>query len=368
VRRALAAVVVLAVAVAAGVAFARTQDDPRGALAQALDSVPEATLTANFTDWAQVRDILDMAEVSSSSPAAEREALATAAYEQDLSTASALLGSVDGMADRFGWSVLDARWEVFAQARQGAVSVVSLEPSVDLGELTATLERLGYRPPSAGAEDGGVWHGGGDVLAGIDPQPSPALAQIAVLADRRIVVASDDEAYATATVEVITSGEGAVGGVGDVAATALPLYGDAVAVVHQAWRACDITSFATADDSDQREAAQRAEQAGGLVAQRTLGFGLRRQSGGLVLDVVLRFASAGEAVDQAKVRGRLATGEATGQGGTYDERFTLTRQAVEDETVMLELEPVTQPMSLLSDLTTGPLLFTWCGPGDSAPV
>jgi hypothetical protein len=367
VRRALAAVAVLAVAVAAGVAFARTQEAPRAPLAQALDSVPEGTLTANFTDWAQVRDILEMPDVATGS-VADREAFVTAAYEQDLSTASALLGSMDGMADNYGWSVLDARWEIFAQARQGAVSVVALEPSVDLDEVTATLERLGYQAPSTGAQDGGVWHGGGDVVAGIDAELSPALAEVAVLADRRLVVASDDEAYAKATVEVITAGDGAMGGVGDVAATALPLYGDAVAVVHQSWRACDITSFTTADEGDQRDAAQRAEQAGGLVPQRALGFGVRRQSGGLVLDVVLRFATPAEAVDQAQVRGRLLAGEATGQGGTYDERFAVTAQAVEGETVLLELQPVAEQMSLLSDLATGPLLFTWCGPEDSAPV
>ena len=144
---------------------------------------------------------------------------------------------------------------------------------------------------------------------------------------------------------------------------AVPLYGDAVAVVHQGSRACGITSFASADEGDRADAAQRAEDAGGLLPQEALGFGLRRQDEGLVLEVILTFANQAEAVDQAEVRRRLTTGEAVGQGGTYDERFTVTANGVEGTTVVLQLQPVVQPMSLMSDLTTGPLLFTWCGPG-----
>ena len=147
-------------------------------------------------------------------------------------------------------------------------------------------------------------------------------------------------------------------------ATALRLYGVAVAVLLQGSRACGITSFATTDEGDQADAAQHAEEAGGLVPQETLGFGLRRASDGLVLEVVLHFANQTEAVDQAEVRRRLTTGEAVGQGGTYEERFTVTDGGVDGTTVMLELVPVAEQMTLMSDLTTGPLLFTWCGPGD----
>ena len=64
--------------VTAGIAFRDAQDEPRPLLAQALDTVPEATLTANFTDWAQVRDVLGMPDVATGS-AADREAFVLAA-------------------------------------------------------------------------------------------------------------------------------------------------------------------------------------------------------------------------------------------------------------------------------------------------
>jgi len=354
---------VLAVAVAAGIALGRTQDEPRPLLAQALDTVPEATLTANFTDWDQVREVLDMPDVAEGT-AADREAFVAAAYDQDLSDASSLAGSADGMVAHYGWSVLDAEWEMFAQARTGAVSVVALGPEVDVGEVTSALERLGYTAPSEGAEDGGVWHGGGDVVAAIEPAVTEGLSEVAVLADRRLVVASDEEAYAAATVDVITSGQGSLGELGDVGVTAVPLYGDAVAVLHRGARTCGITSFASTDAGDRDDAAQRAEEAGGLLPQQALGFGLRQQGDRLVLDVVMLFASQAEAVEQMEVRRRLATGEAVGQGGTYDERFTLTESSVDGAAVLMELRPVAEGMSLMSDLTSGPLLFTWCGPGE----
>ena len=132
----------LAVVVTAGVAFRDAQEEPRPLLAQALDTVPQATLTANFTDWAQVRGVLDMPDVATGS-AADREAFALAAYEQDLSTASSLAASIDGMAESYGWSVLNAEWEMFAQAREGAVSVVALAPDADVDDVTSGLERIG---------------------------------------------------------------------------------------------------------------------------------------------------------------------------------------------------------------------------------
>jgi len=352
---------VLATVVAVGVAVGRSQSDPRPSLAQALRALPDDTQTANFTDWDEVRRLLGMAQVSSASPPDQREALLAEAYASDLSSVSALAGSVDVMAEHYGWSVLDVEWEAFGQSRAGAVSVVSLGPGVDPAAVTAGLGRLGYEPPESDASTGGIWHGGGDLVARLGPQLSPALAEVAVLADRRLVVASDAAAYASRTVETITTGDDSLGDAPDAAATALPLYGSAVAVVHQLPRACRITSFATADLADRADAVQRAEAAGGLLPQRALGFGVA-QNDRMVLRTVLRFASSAEAVSQTEVRQRLTTGEATGQGGTYDERFRLVRADVQGSNLVLEMEPVTEPMSLLSDLTSGPLLFTWCGP------
>jgi hypothetical protein len=343
--RTLLAAVVLVAAVGAGVVAA--PDDvtaARPALATALDSLPAATLTASFTDWSAVRD-----QVGDDLDAAR---------EQDLAAGSVLAASADVMDDSFGFSVRDARWEVLGQAREGAVVVLRLADGVDLAGVTTRLESLGYARPD---ESDGVWVGGVDLVAGIEARLTPLLAHVAVIADRHLLVMSDSRGYAEQVADVVTSGDASMVDDDALADVATPLLGDLVAVVHRGERACAVPSYASTSELDRRDARAARRAAGPLLPHRALGFGIASADAGLRLDVSMRFDDPAVAARQRDVRTRLAEGPAIGQGGTYAERFAVTVSAVSDGVVTLGLTPREEPMTLLSDLSAGPLMFAWCG-------
>jgi hypothetical protein len=360
-RRSLIAAVVLALAIASGSLIARGDDDLRSPLSQALATLPDATLTANFTDWALVRETVGASDVTSAAPETDRRQLLDAAYEDDLSAASALAGSALSMSKHFGWSVFDLDWEFFGQAREGAAVVAKLTGAVGPDEVIAGLADLGFREPDSAADGGGVWRGGPDLLATIDYSLSPLLQNVAVLADQELVVMSDRSGYAQRTVDAIVSESGDLAEVRDVTATAAPLDGAIAAVVHQPPRSCVVTSFDHASAADRQLAAARIAEAGGLGDQRGLGFGIRADDAGLVLDVSLHFESAAVAEAQRAPRTALARGPAIGQGGTYDERFDVESAQVVADVLVLALRPIDNQMSLVSDLANSPLLFSGCG-------
>lgn len=360
-RRSLIAAVVLALAIASGSLIARGDDDLRSTLSQALATMPEATLTANFTDWGLVRETVGASGVTSVASMADRRQLLDAAYEDDLSAASALAGSALSMSNHFGWSVFDLDWEMFGQAREGAAIVAELTDDVDPDEVIARLADLGYREPESAAGDGGVWRGGPDLLATIDYSLSPLLQNVAVLADRDLVVLSDTPGYADQAVDTIVSRSANLAEVRDVTATAAPLDASIAAVVHQPPRSCAVTSFDHASTSDRELAAARIAEAGGLSDQQGLGFGIRSDVAGLVLDVSMHFESPPAAEAERGPRTALASGPAIGQGGTYDERFDVDQTRVVDDDLVLALRPIGDRMSLVSDLASSPLLFSGCG-------
>lgn len=87
-------------------------------------------------------------------------ALLAAAYDQDLSAVSVLAGSVEVMADEYGWTVLD-RLEMYSQSRTGAVIVLALGPQLSADTVVAGLRQVGYAEPAAGTSNGGVWTSSG---------------------------------------------------------------------------------------------------------------------------------------------------------------------------------------------------------------
>jgi hypothetical protein len=360
-RRTIVAAVVLAMAIVSGALIARGSEDLRSRLTQALATLPEATLTANFTDWRAVRDTLDAEDVTSVTPAPDRREVLDAAYDDDLSAVSGLAGSAPGMAEPFGWSVFDLDWEIFGQARQGAVIVAALDDGVDPGHVVAALAELGYQRPERGADDGGVWKGGPDRLAAAGDGLTPMLEHVAVLSEQRLVVLSDAPAYAKLTVDTIASDLAGMGDVGEVAATAAPLQEAIVAVVHRPPRACAVGSYASASLADRKLAAARIREVGGLESQHGLGFGVERVDAGLELLVSMSFETAADAQRELRPRTALAEGPAVGQGGTYEERFDLVSGHIVGTELVLRLQPRQSRMSLVSDLADGPLLFSGCG-------
>ena len=359
-RRSLAAAVVLVMAIGSGALIARGSEPLDPPLMRALATLPDATLTANFTDWSQVRETVGDADVSSAAPEPDRRAALDAAYEDDLSAVSGLVGSAPLMVEPFGWSVLDLDWEVFGQAREGAVIVAELGAAVEPEDVTAGLSDLGYREPDTGADNGGVWQGGPDLLARLGDTLTPLLEHIAVLAEERLVVLSDAPDYVERTVDTIGSESGGMGDLVDVAATATPLVGSITAIVHQPPRSCVVTSFDSAAPADQELAAVRITEVGEIRAHQGLGFGIRPSDRGLGLAVSMNFETAVIAAAERDPRSELATGPAIGQGGTYDDRFEVIDADVIGTDLVLLLAPVEDRMTLVSDLASGPLLFAGC--------
>jgi hypothetical protein len=359
-RRTLAAAVVLAMALVSGALIARGSDELRAPLSRALATLPDVTLTANFTDWHQVREAVGAPGVSSAASEANRQEALDAAYEDDLSAVSGLVVSAPIMVEPYGWSVLDLEWEIFGQAREGAVIVAALDDGLDPDDVTAGLADVGYAEPDSDDDGGGVWEGGPDLLAGFDDTLTPLLEHVAVLADERLVVLSDALGYVERTVDTITSDSGGMGGLADVAVTADPLDGAIAAIVHRPPRACAVTSFDTASTSDRELAAARVAEVGGVQPHDGLGFAIVPADRGLELVVSMRFESAAIAEAERGPRTDLAKGPAIGQGGTYDERFSVVDSEVQNTALVLVMLPIEDRMSLVSDLVSSPLLFTGC--------
>ena len=91
----------------------------------------------------------------------------TAAYDDDLSSTSALVSSAPVLQERFGFSPASADWELFSQSDQGAVVMLHLPSTVDLDDVADHLRELGYREPS---DADGVWQGGEDLVARSRPR------------------------------------------------------------------------------------------------------------------------------------------------------------------------------------------------------
>ena len=75
--------------------------------------------------------------------------------------------------------------------------------------------------------------------------------------------------------------------------------------------------------------------------------------------VALEFANDDQARTNADSRAALATGPAVGQGGDFADRFALRSARADGALVLLDLDPV-RGQYVLSDLSTGPLLFATC--------
>ena len=340
--------------------------DPRSPVARAVTTVPAETATLSVTDWAAVRAELGLTAATAADPSGLRR-LSGAGFATDLTAVSLLVGSAEPMQRAYGWSVVGADWEAYAQSGEGAVAVVAL------GDVTAEtvldgLTSTGYAEPAVGADAGAVWRGGPDVVAAADPGLTPQLGYVAVLADEGLVIVSDAAHYAARTVAAVRGSAPSLAADADVARVAVGLSGAPVAVLHTGEQGCRATSLADADRATRAVGARLAAAAGGLAGYRALGLGLGLTDTAGTLDVVMRFTDAALAADQLVVRAALTTGDAPAQGGTWEERFTMASAAADGPTVTLRLRAPTRDAQLLSDLGTGGLLFAGCpGPGRPAP-
>jgi hypothetical protein len=128
------------------------------------------------------------------------------------------------------------------------------------------------------------------------------------------------------------------------------------AAVYTGTYACGALAMAHAPGSDQAEARQLIAQAGEVNPYTA--FAMSYQPDGSVR-VAFSFESSDQARTNADSRATLARGPAPGQGGTFGQRFSIDSVTAHGSLVVMRLTP-RKGQYVLSDLSTGPLLFATC--------
>lgn len=343
---AVAAVLVVAL-VAAGLIWWRhsQQTDLQRAAAMA----PPDAERLSWTDWAAVRDRVGADGLSATDAGSAVTKFLDRGYNADLTSTSALVQSAPVLQEKFGFSPATADWELFSQSDQGAVVMVHLPDGTDFGDLGDRLEAVGYTRPSATT---GVWRGG-DVLSSIGADLTPELQFVALDADRRLVFTSDQADYLARAVDDSRGGDGAATDLRDVVDhSGEPLS----ASVYTGDYTCSALAMSQADQTDQDQAAELVRAAGKV--NPVSGFAMSVQPDHHVR-VVLSFENDDQARTNADSRAALVAGPAPGQGGDFADRFSVGSVTAEGRFVTMDLAPV-EGAYVLSDLSTGPVLFATC--------
>lgn len=357
-RRVVVVGVVCALVVALGAGgWSAWQAWTRTSYEQAVAWLPKPTLRATYTDWADARALAHGTSIGPGSSDQQIAGFLNRAYDLDLTSTSALVDSTAAMNRIYGFSPLEAQWEMYGQSREGSVDVLRLRDSVDLADLERNLRGLGYTPPAQGAGTGGVWAGTTDLVTQIDPSLTPVMQNLVVLPDQHVVLLSDSAAYASAAASVVKGDEPGLDDVPGTTTLAQEAGQPATAVLFASDFACDALSMADADEQDQAQAKQLVAAAGGVNPLAGVVIAMHPDRS---LVVGLHFESSDEASQDLRPRVRLASGDAPGQGGTFGERFHVKQAVADGNEIVMQLQPAARNLSLISDLTDGPLLFASC--------
>jgi hypothetical protein len=324
---------------------------------QAVAWMPESTLRATYTDWASVRELADGTSLGASSSSRNVSGFLSRAYDLDLTSTSAVVDSTYAMNRHYGFSALDAEWEMYGQSREGAVDVMRFGDSVDLEGVERSLRRLGYTPPSGGAGSGGVWTGSTDLVATIDGELTPVMENVVVLPEQDLVLLSDNDAYASSAADVVTGDAEGLMEVEGTSALASAAGEPATAVLLASDFACESLGMAQADEEDQAAAEEAVRAAGGVSPLAGVVVAMRPDRS---VVVGMHFEDSEQASDDLRPRVELASGEAVGQGGTFGERFRVEEAVADGNEIVMQLDPAARDLPLVSDLTQGPLLFASC--------
>ncbi|MGY2876298.1 hypothetical protein ACVW00_003488 [Marmoricola sp. URHA0025 HA25] len=344
-------VVLVLVAVVAGRKV--WHDAHRSRLSEALEAVPKGTLRLAFTDWGAVRKELGVPDQAAPS-AGTIDKLTNNAYDSDLSAASSIDESTTALQEHFGFSPATVDWEAYAQSRAGATMVVRVPDGFDLDKVTGDLEDLGFTKPASAT---GVWKGGVDLVASIDPSITPELQYVAVLADRHLVVTSDTEDYAK---QAAAAADGRADSLADVGSTrdlVGKLAEPAAAMLWTRDFACEDLAMSQADEDGQAQAETLVTKAGGVHPLSGLVMAMAPDR---TLTVGELFESSGQARDDLRPRARLAVGEAPGRGGSFSDDLELISSRTDGSAVLLRLRPKEKSGFVLSALDNGPVLFATC--------
>jgi hypothetical protein len=347
-----AALALVLIVAAAAVGWRWWQDRHRTDLERAVAYAPSDTARFSWTDWAAVRSELDV-DLDARSSAKDVEAFLSDGFDADLTSGSAMVDSATVLQQAFGFSPADVSWELLAQSTSGSVLVVGLPDGIDADELGDGFEGLGYERPD---DETGVWDGGEQLVARIAERNgaslSPQFQYLALDSDRHLLLASDSSPYLREAVAGLDDDLDDDGLADVVDAVGEPLS----AAVYTGDFACRSLAMAQADEDDQSTADQLVAAAGGV--DPLTGFAMAAEPDGTVR-VALAFEDDDQARRNADSRAELAAGPAPGQGGDFPERFDLGPVVADGRVVTLELTPV-DDSPVLSDLSTGPVLFATC--------
>ena len=347
----LALLVVAVVGVVGGTAlwkrFHRTPLD------EALHSVPAGSLRVGFTDWTVARRSLH-AHLGQTPSDSQITAFMQKAYDSDFSAASSIDESAVALQKDFGFSPVNAQWEAYAQSRQGATMVLKVADGTDFGTLAANLRTDGYKAPK---KDDGVWNGGTDLVAGLDPTLTPELQYVVLLKDQGLVVTSDQASYAATAAAVARGDGGDLASSGKVDGLAAPLGEPANAMVWAGDFACGDLAMSQADTDSQGQADALVKSAGGVTPLSGLAMAMQSSR---TLRVVMGFQSGEDARRNLRPRAKLAVGDAIGRGGSFSDNFRLRLSKTDGSVVVLDLVPRQSTGYVLSDLYDGPVIFATC--------
>ncbi len=353
-RRSLIGLVVIALVAGGAAVVVWLRGGSGTGLQQAVDMVPASSKRVAFTDWAKVRSELGVKSIDSTPD--ELSNWLDRAYNRDYSSTSSMSDDAVGIDKAFGFSPANAAWEAYAQADAGSAMVLRMDDGVSFGHLADELTSAGFTKPKSST---GVWKGGADLLATIDPEISPELQYVVLLADQHTVVTSDNAGYAAAAADVV---RGKASSLGDANGTSKDLAGQVAepvsAVLWARDYACSDLAMAQASTSAQRQAQQLISAAGKTSALSGL---LMAMSGSRQLDVVEAFDSSGQAKANLRPRAKLAVGPAVGRGSdNFATDFKLTGSRTKGASVVLTLVPRDPAQFVISALYDGPLIFATC--------
>ncbi len=329
------------------------QRQHRTDLDKALDAVPARSLRVGFTDWGTVRTRLK-ARLDASPDKVAIEAFMSRAYDSDFSAASSVDEAAAALQENYGFGPATAQWEAYAQSRRGAAMVLDVGDDADFDELAGNLRSLGYTRPK---DEDGVWRGGADLVAQIDPTITPELQYVVLLADRGLVVSSDNAGYAAEAARAASGDSPSLGDKDGIAALSDRLGHPANALLWSDDFACDDLAMSHADPDDQARAELLVRKAGGVTPLSGLAMAMEPDR---TLRVVVHFEDAERARKNLRPRARLAVGEAVGRGVSFSDSFRLTSSRAVGSEVVLDLKPRDPTGFVLSALYDGPVLFATC--------
>jgi hypothetical protein len=345
------ALILVAGLLVAGVVFWKRLH--RTDLEQALHAVPAGSKRVSFTDWGVVRRKVGV-KLGSDPSGGRIESFINKAYDRDYTAASSVDSAAAAMHDKFGVGPVNAQWEAFAQGSEGATMVLKVADGTDFDTLAGNLRSDGYQKPKS---DDGIWRGGADLVAALDPTLTPEVQYVALLEDQGLVVTSDTASYAAKAARVAAGDGDSVAsreGVDDMAGH---LGDPANAMIWTADFACDDLAMSQADQSDQDQADQLIKRAGGVTPLDGLAMAMQPNR---TLRVVAHFEDSERASKNLRSRARLAVGDAPGRGVSFSDAFRLTSSKSRGSDVVLDLRPKESTGYVLSALYDGPVLFATC--------